>query len=358
MRSSIIQSVLCLVGINSPLQCLGDEGINWKNAKNFHQSNSNFLSKRGEDLDYYTTKMSNERDFRRQLDTILIPRPVGSNNHTLVRQHLARQMRKLEWDVKETSFIDKTPHGKKTFTNVIATLDPNAPRRLVIACHYDSLLSPKGFLGATDSAVPCAMMLNMAKTMKLELENLKNYGNGDLTLQFIFFDGEEAFVRWGPKDSIYGSRHLANTWQNTGYSLGNVDGNYNERIDIFVLLDLIGADDMAFSKLSGSTEVSTGNWFNSLQSIEKALEARGIVKRSVKGSMFTNLYPFAQISDDHKPFQELNVPILHLISSPFPEHWHKMGDNRENLDFKRIANLNKILRVFVAEYLLLEEVEK
>ena len=28
--------------------------------------------------------------------------------------------------------------------------------RMVIACHYDSLLKPEGFLGATDSAVPCA----------------------------------------------------------------------------------------------------------------------------------------------------------------------------------------------------------
>ena len=31
----------------------------------------------------------------------------------------------------------------------------------------------------------------------------------DVTLQFIFFDGEEAFVNWTPTDSIYGARHLA-----------------------------------------------------------------------------------------------------------------------------------------------------
>ena len=29
------------------------------------------------------------------------------------------------------------------------------------------------------------------------------------SLQVIFFDGEEAFVRWTNTDSIYGSRHLA-----------------------------------------------------------------------------------------------------------------------------------------------------
>ena len=31
----------------------------------------------------------------------------------------------------------------------------------------------------------------------------------DLSLQFIFFDGEEAFVHWTDRDSIYGARHWA-----------------------------------------------------------------------------------------------------------------------------------------------------
>ena len=42
---------------------------------------------------------------------------------------------------------------------------------------------------------------------------------------------------------------------------------------------------------------------------------------------------------------------MHLITVPFPRAWHKIGDDRSSLDFDRIASLNKILRVFVAEYL-------
>lgn len=30
-----------------------------------------------------------------------------------------------------------------------------------------------------------------------------------MSLQFIFFDGEEAQVTWSDTDSLYGSRHLA-----------------------------------------------------------------------------------------------------------------------------------------------------
>lgn len=74
--------------------------------------------------------------------------------------------------MEEDSFDNDTPIGRRTFTNVVATLDPKAPRRLVLACHYDSKLVREGqFIGATDSAVPCAMMLNLAWVMKDSLKN-------------------------------------------------------------------------------------------------------------------------------------------------------------------------------------------
>jgi len=45
------------------------------------------------------------------------------------------------------------------------------------------------------------------------------------------------------------------------------------------------------------------------------------------------------------------VPIVHLISYPFPSVWHTAADNENVLNYPTINNVNKILRVFVAEYL-------
>ncbi len=88
-------------------------------------------------------------------------------------------MESLGWDVEIVSSVQQTPRGPLPFHNVVATLDPSAPRRLVLACHYDSLSKPKGFLGATDSAVPCAMMINLAYTMRRDLQedkrNVRNH---------------------------------------------------------------------------------------------------------------------------------------------------------------------------------------
>ena len=59
-------------------------------------------------------------------------------------------------------------------TDTITFNNLKAPRRLLIACHYDSKLTPKNFLGATDSAVPCAQMINLATVMREELNRQKS----------------------------------------------------------------------------------------------------------------------------------------------------------------------------------------
>lgn len=99
------------------------------------------------------------------------------------------------------------------------------------------------------------MMLNLAKTMKNILKQARN--NQDLSLKLIFFDGEEAFVNWGPNDSIYGAKHLAEIYHNslrsisTGETVSDLD-----KMDLFVLLDLIGHKGTKFY----SNFENTKNW--------------------------------------------------------------------------------------------------
>jgi len=315
---------------------------NWKEQKRVHQGlpiTSQSLYRQ------VSNDLSDEQDFNRNLNAILIPRTVGSRNHEQVRQHISRAMRNNGWSVEEDSFRDKTPHGQRQFTNIIATLDPSASRRLVIACHYDSKIKPAGVY-ATDSAVPCAMMLNLAKTMGRQLKQR----NSDLTLQFIFFDGEEAFVQWSSTDSIYGARNLAAKWQNKRYTSNGVSGNENDRIDLFVLLDLLGSGDMQIKR----EEANTGRWYNRLVTIENDLKRNNLISGA---NIFKNRAGGGSIEDDHIPFKRRGVPILHLISSPFPRVWHTTRDDRSALDFRKIENFNKILRVFVVEYLGLDFAE-
>ena len=61
------------------------------------------------------------------------------------------------------------------------------------------------------------MMLDLAETLNPLLEKRKERLDAgeeddediaDMTLQLIFFDGEEAFDRWTDTDSIYGARYF------------------------------------------------------------------------------------------------------------------------------------------------------
>ena len=55
-------------------------------------------------------------------------------------------------------------------------------------------------------------------------------------------------------------------------------------------------------------------------------------------------------------YRNLDVPILHIIATPFPNEWHKIGDNMNTVHYPTVEKLNKIFRLFVAEYLQLEQV--
>lgn len=150
------------------------------------------------------------------LDHILVPRVVGTPGHKSVQEYLKDVMTDLRWTVDTDRFDDKTPNmGYLTFENIIATLNPNAERFLVLACHYDSKYYENfEFLGATDSAVPCAMLINLATVLAKYLD--QNRTNNELSIKLLFFDGEEAFRTWTDTDSLYGSRHLAARWEKEG----------------------------------------------------------------------------------------------------------------------------------------------
>ncbi|XP_031840537.2 glutaminyl-peptide cyclotransferase [Nomia melanderi] len=295
--------------------------------------------------------LSNVTHMNEVLDNICVVRIVGTPEHLGVKNYIKNSMQDLGWKIESDTFEDHTPtFGTLQFENIIAKLNPNARRYLALACHYDSKYTrERNFVGATDSAVPCAQLINLANVMKDHLNSVKN---NDVSLMFIFFDGEEAFKEWGPKDSIYGARHLAKIW-NSNYTAYENGENISEldKLDLLVLLDLIGAPDPTFYNYFTNTE----KWYSLLMTIENKLAGFKRFESYTYGKPAQKYFqPYsmeAEIDDDHIPFLQRDTPILHMIPYPFPSFWHKPGDNRDNIDLSTTENINKILRIFVASYL-------
>ncbi|XP_050565950.1 glutaminyl-peptide cyclotransferase isoform X3 [Cygnus atratus] len=274
-----------------------ESGTGWTLLKYSHQPrilHSDAIQKVAENTD--VSEMW-ENDLR----PILIERYSGSPGNYAVRQHIKHRLQRLQagWEIEEDTFQRYTPYGYQTFSNIISTLKPSAKRHLVLACHYDSkFFAPQWhgrvFVGATDSAVPCAMILELARALDNKLQAIK---------------------------------------------------------DLLVLLDLIGAPNPVFPNYFPNTI----RWFQRLQAIEEKLHGMNLLKNHlVERQYFQNNLHRGLVEDDHVPFLLRGVPVLHLIPSPFPEVWHTMEDTEENLDKTTIDNLSKILQVFVLEYLNLQ----
>jgi hypothetical protein len=126
------------------------------------------------------------------------------------------------WRIELHNSTSTTPvsNGKEIpFVNLIATRDPpNAGvgdvGRLALVAHYDSKYTPEGFIGAVDSAAPCAMILHAARSIDKALTKkwaaMVADGSDDLEekkgVQILLLDGEEAFKSWTATDSLYGAR--------------------------------------------------------------------------------------------------------------------------------------------------------
>nr|KAF6411497.1 glutaminyl-peptide cyclotransferase like [Rousettus aegyptiacus] len=175
--------------------------------------------------------------------------------------------------------------------------------------------------------------------------NLQARKAAPVTLQLLFLDGEEALKEWGPKDSLYGSRHLAKLMESAPHSPGP---SRIQAIELFILLDLLGAPNPTFY----SHFPRTARWFHRLRSIEKRLHRLNLLQSHPQEVMyFQPGEPPGSVEDDHIPFLRRGVPVLHLISTPFPSVWHTPEDSETNLHPPTVHNLSRILIVFLAEYL-------
>uniref|UniRef100_A0A8C8BUT7 Glutaminyl-peptide cyclotransferase n=1 Tax=Oncorhynchus tshawytscha TaxID=74940 RepID=A0A8C8BUT7_ONCTS len=276
--------------------------------------------------------------WQRDLRPLLVSWYPNSAGNLAVHQHIKSTLCSLRtgWDVKEDTFESHTPYGPMTFNNIIATLNPSAKRRLVLACHYDSKYYPLQchrceFLGATDSSVPCAMMLELVQALDRELKILQE-SNPNLSLQLLFFDGEEALFQWTATDSLY------------AHPPGATDTNQMHCMS--GITDLIGGPSLRF----GNQFPNTAWWLTRMQNIEHRLHHIGQLKDHPNDYCWPGM-PVGPVQDDHMPFLLRGVHILYLIPTPFPSVWNTFDDNEENLDRSTIENLNKILQVFVLEYL-------
>lgn len=322
------------------------------------------------------------------LAPILVPRVSGTEGNVAVRQHFLDFFKTQlpEWRIELQNSTSTTPvsGGKEVpFVNVIATRDPPGSQegdvsRLALVAHYDSKYTPKGFIGATDSAAPCAMIMHVARSIDAALT--KKWASGAVDdfevehkgVQILLLDGEEAFKYWSDTDSLYGARALAESWESTFHTAASIYRTPLDSIELFVLLDLLGSKGPLVPSYFKTT-----HWaYKHMANVENRLRKLGLMKSSPnhasKMAKRENQNPRAEpyflyegnkhddgfmggfVQDDHVPFMARGVEILHIIPTPFPDVWHEMTDDAGHLDMDTVEDWTKLVTAFTAEWMELE----
>jgi glutaminyl-peptide cyclotransferase len=314
------------------------------------------------------------------LSPILIPRVPGSPGSAAVLNHFVDFFRTSlpEWNITLQKSISKTPlpgNQEFPFVNLIATRDPPWSRpgdvgRLSLVAHYDSKISPEGFIGATDSAAPCAMILHAVRAIDAALtkkwtnmhaEGVDAFdGVEELKgIEVLLLDGEEAFVFWTDTDSLYGARSLAEEWEHEFHPAFSTHKNRLESIDLFLLLDLLGAQDP-----SVPSYFKTTHWaYQRMAQLEQRLRQLDLFKSGKDTTWFPDrdkssdageVFLSHMMQDDHIPFMARGVEVLHLIPARYPAVWHQIEDDGEHLHMSTVEDWATLTAAFAAEWLELD----
>jgi glutaminyl-peptide cyclotransferase len=156
----------------------------------------------------------------RLLSPILKPRVPGSEGHAAVQQHFvgffATELPAwtLEWH-NSTAIVAglEVPIASLVFRREPPWTRLGQANWLTLAAHYDSKILPHGYVGATDGAVPCAVLMHVARSIDRYVtqmhDEMAELGEGgtvemDMGVQIVLLDGKEAFDQKGA--ALYGSR--------------------------------------------------------------------------------------------------------------------------------------------------------
>jgi Zn-dependent M28 family amino/carboxypeptidase len=241
-------------------------------------------------------------------------RPPGSPGHAKAEQYIKS---KLTGDnVEVDSFTATTPVGNFAIHNIIAKFPGKKDGIIVVAGHYETNYPlPKAYVGANDGGSTTGLLLELAN--QLHGKELDGY-----SVWLLWTDGEEAFVKWSNIDSLYGTRHLAQKWQQDGTA---------KKIKAFILLDMIGDADLDVQRDTNSTP-----WLSEL--VYQAATTLGY-----QSHFFQQSIP---IDDDHMPFAKIGVPVVDIIDLDYGyanAYHHTTQDTLDKLSPKSLQIVGDVV---------------
>jgi hypothetical protein len=220
------------------------------------------------------------------------PRPAGSP-----------QLRRLAVELRSAlpnGRFEAVP-GEPGLRNVVGTLPGRRPG-IVIGAHYDTLVKPRGFVGANNGAAGTAVVIETARALGALPRPPRAR-----EVRFVLFDGEEPAAGLPETAAEFYREGLRGSKAYVAANRG--------RTEAMVLLDYVGNRGLRLPREENSDPKLWG----------RVLGAAAAVGAS--GYFSSETVP--GILDDHSPFLRGGVPAVDLIDWKYPGH--SLSDNLDKI---------------------------
>ncbi|CAG5009913.1 hypothetical protein DYBT9275_04596 [Dyadobacter sp. CECT 9275] len=264
------------------------------------------------------------------------PRVPNTAAHKACGDYLVATLRKFGFQVTEQTFVATTFDGKKlNARNIIGSYNPQEPKRILLASHWDSrpfsdqdsTVKTKPVPAANDGASGVGVLLEIARVISTQAQK------PGVGVDIIFFDAED----WGNSSEA--------TDEYSGFCLGSQHWAANKHVPNYtayfgVLLDMVGAKGATFQKEGYSVQMAD----------EVVREIWGLASRLGYSNYFIDQRG-AAITDDHLPVNKVaRIPMVDIIhtqqnnlSHTFFDQWHTSQDTMEHIDPKTLKAVGQTL---------------
>jgi hypothetical protein len=250
------------------------------------------------------------------------PRVPDTSSHEKCREFLVAALKPYANQVVEQSFEQHLEGLKKTvrLTNIIASFDMAAGRRILLCAHWDSRPwadqdpDPQNHTqpvpGANDGASGVAILLEIARVLKSTPP--------PAGVDIILFDGEDAGLRGQNETYLAGSRYFAK----------NKSVRFNPMLGI--LLDMVGDADLQIHKEGYSMQYASGV-ADRLWSLAAQIGVHEFVPSEKH-----------HVIDDHLPLLEAGIPVVDLIDFDYP-YWHTVADTPDKCSAQSLEKVGRVV---------------
>jgi Zn-dependent M28 family amino/carboxypeptidase len=256
------------------------------------------------------------------------PRSMDMPGHQKTIDYIKAELAKVGvTSVTTQDFVYRGNAGRPlALFNIVARLNPDNPRRVIVATHYDSIIrayrdtkNPEAAMpGANNSASGVALLLETARVLSLSPKP-------PVGIDLIFFDGEEGPKSlgagdpdWHPLGSPHFVEHLKDYYTN---------GKPEKAVDF----DMVCKKDIQLMPEASSVKSAMGE-------VKKFWELGAAIAPKAFSTKVT--YP---ISDDHTALNEAGIPSFLVIDFEYEPYFNTTQDKLDKCSAQSLEAVGRTL---------------